>query len=95
MLPSPFRVVLDANVLYPSTVRDTLLRAAHAGFYQAFWTDEILREATSNLIERGLTSEQAKHLLEQMSTPLDQLLAGLEKTVPDLVAMARSQIGSD
>lgn len=33
MLVAPFRVVLDANVLYPFTVRDTLLRvdARHHG----------------------------------------------------------------
>lgn len=28
MLAAPFKVVLDANVLYPFTLRDTLLRAA-------------------------------------------------------------------
>jgi hypothetical protein len=28
MVSAPFRVVLDANVLFPLTVRDTLLRAA-------------------------------------------------------------------
>ncbi len=38
MLPAPFKVVLDANVLYPFTLRDTLLRAAAAGFFQAYWS---------------------------------------------------------
>ena len=28
MLVAPFKVLLDANVLYPFTLRDTLLRAA-------------------------------------------------------------------
>lgn len=35
MQPAPFIVILDANVLFPFTLRDTLLRAAAAGFYQA------------------------------------------------------------
>lgn len=33
MGPAPFIVVIDANVLYPLTLRDTVLRAAAAGFY--------------------------------------------------------------
>lgn len=36
MLLAPFPVVLDANVLFPFTLRDTLLRAAHAGLYQVY-----------------------------------------------------------
>ena len=34
MLSKTFRVVLDANVLFPFTLRDTLLRAAYADLYQ-------------------------------------------------------------
>jgi hypothetical protein len=34
MLAAPFKVLLDANVLYPFTLWDTLLRAASEGFYQ-------------------------------------------------------------
>jgi hypothetical protein len=45
MFPAPFRVVLDANVLFPLTVRDTLLRAAALGMYQVHWSEEILDEA--------------------------------------------------
>jgi hypothetical protein len=28
----PFTVIVDANVLYPMTLRDTVLRAAERGF---------------------------------------------------------------
>lgn len=31
MVPAPFVVVVDANVLFPLTLRDTVLRAADAG----------------------------------------------------------------
>lgn len=34
MVPAPFIVVVDANVLFPLTLRDTVLRSAAAGFYQ-------------------------------------------------------------
>ena len=33
-----FIVVYDANVLYPSTLRDLLIRIAQSGLVQAKWT---------------------------------------------------------
>ena len=63
MIPAPFKVLLDANVLYPFTLRDTLLRAAAAGLYQAFWSAEILNEATRNLVANGvMAGAQAERL---------------------------------
>lgn len=44
-----FRVVYDANVLYPSYLRDLLIRVAQAGLVQAKWTDRILDETFRNL----------------------------------------------
>ena len=40
MGPAAFIVVLDANVPYPLTLRDTVLRAAAAGFYQLRWSKD-------------------------------------------------------
>ena len=45
----PFVVVYDANVLYPRTLRDLLIRIAQAGLVQAKWTDEILDEVFASL----------------------------------------------
>jgi predicted nucleic acid-binding protein len=39
-----FIVVYDANVLYPNTLRDLLIRIAQAGLVQAKWTNQILEE---------------------------------------------------
>ena len=58
MVPATFRVVLDANVLFPFTLRDTLLRAAAAGYFQLHWSDEILDEARRNLVGRGVINDQ-------------------------------------
>jgi predicted nucleic acid-binding protein len=44
-----FVVLYDANVLYPSTLRDLLIRIAQAGLVQAKWTDQILDEVFRNL----------------------------------------------
>jgi hypothetical protein len=53
MGPVPFIVVVDANVLYPLTLRDTVLRAAAAGFYQLRWSKDILDEMERNLVAKG------------------------------------------
>ena len=37
-----FIVVYDANVLYPNTLRDLLIRISQAGLVQAKWTNEIV-----------------------------------------------------
>ena len=56
MVPAPFIVVLDANVLFPFVLRDTLLRAAADGFYQLRWSAHILDELTRNLVSNGAMS---------------------------------------
>lgn len=67
MVPAPFIVLLDANVLFPFTLRDTLLRAAAAGFYQLRWSSEILDEMERNLVSKGSVSEEkASRLRAQM-----------------------------
>lgn len=42
-------VVYDANVLYPSTLRDVLIRVGLAGLAQPKWTEQILDEVFRNL----------------------------------------------
>ena len=44
MIPAPFQVILDANVLFPFTLRDTLLRAAERELYLIGWSGQILEE---------------------------------------------------
>lgn len=67
MFPAPFKVVLDACVLFPLTLRDTLLRAAQAGFFQMYWTEEILEETRRNLVSKGtVTESQATYLVVTM-----------------------------
>jgi predicted nucleic acid-binding protein len=67
MFPAPFIVVLDANVLFPFVLRDTLLRAAAAGFYQVRWSSQILSEMTRNLVSTGtMTEARARRLQAAM-----------------------------
>lgn len=38
------KALLDANVIYPTVMREMLLGAARAGLYQPLWSDRILAE---------------------------------------------------
>ena len=68
MLRAPFKVLVDANALYPLTLRDTLLRAAEGEFFQLYWSAEILEEARRNLITNAqMTVEQATQLIQTMT----------------------------
>ena len=61
-----FSAVLDACVLYPFSLRDTLLRLAEQELYVVRWSDRILEEMRRNLVAKRLTEDQAAHLLEAM-----------------------------
>lgn len=61
--------VLDANVLFPMILRDTLLRVAAAGCFRAHWSERILDEMSRNLVEdHRVTRENAERLQRQMAT---------------------------
>lgn len=59
--------VLDACVLVPAPVRDTLLRAALEEFYRPYWSKDILAEVERTLISRGMASQDgARKVIEKM-----------------------------
>lgn len=63
----PRAVVLDACVLYPLPLRDTLLRLAQRRVFAARWSGRILDEVTRNLIaDHRATPEQARRLVDTM-----------------------------
>jgi predicted nucleic acid-binding protein len=75
MFPTPFGVVVDANALFPFTLRDTLLRAAEAGLFQLRWSVEILDETQRSLIEtRQMLPETAARLRTQMERAFPESL---------------------
>ena len=68
MVPAPF--VVDANVLFPLTLRDTVLRAAVAGFYQLRWSAEILDEMERNLVSTNtMAADKAARLRDHDVEP--------------------------
>jgi predicted nucleic acid-binding protein len=76
----PFRAVLDANVLYPFSLRDTLLRLAEpepapapAPLYIPLWSERILEEMVRNLVEdRRMDQERADRLASLMRSAFEE-----------------------
>lgn len=59
--------MLDACVLYPLPLRDTLLRCAEQNLYEVRWSQRILDEVARNLLEdRRATPVQAVELIDAM-----------------------------
>lgn len=84
MVTAPVKVVLDADVLFPFTLRDTLLRAAEGGYFQLYWSEQILDEARRNLVGAALmTEDQADRLFVVMAGAFPEaMVTGHEELIP-------------
>lgn len=93
MIVAPFKVVLDANVLFPFTLRDVLLRAAADGMFQLYWSSEILDEVERNLLRKSkMTAPQATRLRSLMTTHFpESMVAGYEQLVPAMTNDAKDR----
>ena len=86
-----FVVIYDDNVLYPSLLRDVLIRVAQRGLVRGRWTDRILDEVFVNLLENRPDLDHAKlaRTRELMNASIrDVLVEGYEPliaavTLPD------------
>lgn len=87
----PLVVVYDANVLYPSTLRDVLIRVGLARLVQPKWTEQILDEVFRNLRANrpDLDPVRLEHTRELMNASIrDVAVTGFEHlietmTLPD------------
>lgn len=80
-------MLFDADVLYPSTLRDLLIRIAQAGLVQAKWSDQILDEVFKNISENrpDLDAEALARTRRLMVTAIrDCLVTGYEPLVSAL-----------
>jgi predicted nucleic acid-binding protein len=66
--------VYDANVLYPSVLRDFLIRAGIERLVRPHWSDRILNEVFSNLAENRPDLDPAR--LERTCALMNQALRG-------------------
>ncbi len=81
------KVLLDANILYPSTLRDLFLCLHRQGSLQAFWTDKIMYEWVNSIQgklndqQRGTLHLTIKELKEEFKeniiTEFESILEGI------------------
>ncbi|HEX6523199.1 MAG TPA: PIN domain-containing protein [Streptosporangiaceae bacterium] len=83
-----FIVIYDANVLYPNTLRDLLIRIAQVPYLvQAKWTDRIIDEMLEALRKNfpDISDEKAERLRELMNAAVrDCLVSGYEPLIDGL-----------
>lgn len=89
---SKFTVVLDACVLYPAPLRDTLMRLALTDLFKAQWTDTIHDEWINALLRQEKHSRQAlertrdlmdRHVRDAKVTGYESIIDTLELPDPD------------
>jgi predicted nucleic acid-binding protein len=79
-------VLLDANVLFPFTLRDTLLRAAASNLIRVHWSVQILDEMERALLREGATTAaQAARLRATMERYFDDaMVTGYERHIEQM-----------
>jgi predicted nucleic acid-binding protein len=82
----PARAVLDACVLAPHPLHDTLLRLAEADLYRPLWSKEILIETERTVVTKlGEPPEKARKRITVMERSFpDAMTVGFEALIPEM-----------
>lgn len=82
--------VLDACVLFPAALRDTLLRAAEFGLYLPHWSGEILVELERSLVRGGrVDAARARRLVAAIRRAFeDAEVSGYEHLIEAMATSA-------
>lgn len=88
-----YTAVLDACVLVPIALADTLLRMAERGLYRPLWSQRILEETLAPRIVLEVIREQAAHTSRPSLTPTD-LIARLARCGVPYGSIAAIRVGS-
>ena len=88
-----FDATYDACVLHPAGLRDLLVRLAMTGLYRAHWSDDILDEMVSSVLNRRPDLDEAKlertrrfmcdAVADSVTTGYRDLIEGLNLPDPD------------
>ena len=84
---TPYPVVLDACVLYPSLLRDLLIRLGLTGLYQPKWSATIEDEWKRNLLVNrpDLPQQKIDRTAELMNTAVpDAMITGFEPLIESI-----------
>lgn len=82
--------VLDACVLVPISLADTLLRLAEQGLYRPLWSDRILSEAQEAIADIRPGTDTTKRFAAMRSTFRDALVTGWEELETGIVLPDRN-----
>jgi predicted nucleic acid-binding protein len=85
-----YTALLDANVLYPATLRDVLLSLARDGLYHARWSERIQDEWVRSLLARRPDLEPAalRRTCELMAQAVpDSVVQGWQHIEPGLTGL--------
>ncbi len=79
-------VVLDACVLFPKPLGDTLLRIAEEELYRLHLSQEILNETTCNLVQKNRMSEDKAIRYQQQIKQYfpESIVEGYESLIPSM-----------
>jgi hypothetical protein len=80
-----YTAVLDACVLVPIALADTLLRVAEKGLYRPLWSDRILAEAQQATEEIHLGIDVSKRFASMREAFGDALVTGWEELEPGIL----------
>lgn len=77
-----FPALLDACVLYPAYLCDTLLRLAEAEAYRPLWSNDILAELRRNVIQAGIPDDRVDRRVAHMTRSFpDAMVTGYETLI--------------
>jgi hypothetical protein len=80
----PYTAVLDACVLVPIALADTLLRVAEKDLYRPLWSQRILGEAQAAVEEIHPGMDAAKRFASMHEAFDDAMVAGWEELEPEI-----------
>jgi hypothetical protein len=80
-----YTAVLDACVLVPISLADTLLRVAEKGLYRPLWSDRILAEAQAATEEIHPGIDAGKRFAQMREAFDDAVVTGWEELEPGLL----------
>ena len=84
---SSFTAFFDTNVLVPASIRDLLMQLATTGTFRAKWSQRVMDELRTVLIDRhGKPADKVDRMMTLMvEHALDPLVEGYEPTIAGLV----------